>query len=62
VNWRSFTEEFLDSTGIFRDAIIAILAAIARQERIRRPERAVAAARNPTRGCVCTKGGKTQND
>jgi DNA invertase Pin-like site-specific DNA recombinase len=33
----------LDSTGIFRDAIIAILAAIAKQERTRRSERAAAA-------------------
>ena len=30
VGWRSFTEEFLDSTGIFRDAVIAILAVIAK--------------------------------
>ena len=43
VGWRSFTEEYLDSTGIFRDAVIAILAAIAKQERIRRSERASAA-------------------
>jgi len=33
----------LDSTGIFRDAVIAILAVIAKQERIRRSERAAAA-------------------
>ena len=43
VNWRSFTEEYLDSTGLFRDAVIAILAVIAKQERIRRSERATAA-------------------
>ena len=43
VNWRSFTEEYLDSTGVFRDAVIAILAVIAKQERIRRSERASAA-------------------
>jgi DNA invertase Pin-like site-specific DNA recombinase len=43
VNWRSFTEEYLDSTGLFRDAVIAILAVIAKQERIRRSERASAA-------------------
>ena len=43
VDWRSFTEEYLDSTGVFRDAVIAILAAIAKQERIRRSERASAA-------------------
>ena len=43
VNWRSFTEEYLDSTGLFKDAVIAILAVIAKQERIRRSERASAA-------------------
>jgi DNA invertase Pin-like site-specific DNA recombinase len=39
VAWRSFTEQYLDSTGIFRDAVIGILAAIARQERVRLAER-----------------------
>jgi DNA invertase Pin-like site-specific DNA recombinase len=43
VDWRSYTEEYLDSTGVFRDAVIAILAVIAKQERIRRSERAAAA-------------------
>jgi DNA invertase Pin-like site-specific DNA recombinase len=43
VNWRSYTEEYLDSCGIFRDAVLSILATIAKQERIRRSERAVAA-------------------
>lgn len=41
--WRSYTEEYLDSTGLFKDAVIAILAVIAKQERIRRSERASAA-------------------
>jgi DNA invertase Pin-like site-specific DNA recombinase len=40
VGWRSHTEEYLDSCGIFRDAVLAILAVIAKQERIRRSERA----------------------
>jgi DNA invertase Pin-like site-specific DNA recombinase len=43
VNWRSYTEEYLDSTGLFKEAVIAILAVIAKQERIRRSERARAA-------------------
>jgi DNA invertase Pin-like site-specific DNA recombinase len=43
VGWRSHTEEYLDSCGIFRDAVLAILAVIAKQERIRRSERAAAA-------------------
>ena len=39
VAWRSFTEQYLDSTGIFRDAVIGILAVIAKQERVRLAER-----------------------
>jgi DNA invertase Pin-like site-specific DNA recombinase len=35
----SFTEPYLDSTDVFRDALIAILAAIAKQERVRLSER-----------------------
>jgi DNA invertase Pin-like site-specific DNA recombinase len=41
--WRSHTEEYLDSCGLFRDAVLAILAVIAKQERVRRSERARAA-------------------
>jgi DNA invertase Pin-like site-specific DNA recombinase len=39
VQWRSYTEQYLDSTGIFRDAVIGILAAIAKQEKVRISER-----------------------
>lgn len=39
VQFKSFTEQYLDSTGVFKDAIIAILAAIAKQERVRLSER-----------------------
>ena len=39
VAYRSLTEQYLDSTGIWRDAIIGILATIAKQERIRLSER-----------------------
>lgn len=39
VGWRSFTEQYLDSTGVFRDAVISILATVAKQERIRISER-----------------------
>jgi len=42
VGYSSFIEQFLDSCGLFRDAVIGILAVIARQERIRLPERTVA--------------------
>jgi DNA invertase Pin-like site-specific DNA recombinase len=37
--WKSFTEEYLDSLGPFKDAVLAILASIAKQERIRISER-----------------------
>ena len=39
VAWRSFTEQYLDSTGIFREAVISILAVVAKQEKIRISER-----------------------
>lgn len=42
VGWRSFQEQYLDSTGIFREAVIAILAVVAKQERIRISERTIA--------------------
>jgi DNA invertase Pin-like site-specific DNA recombinase len=42
VAWRSYTEQYLDSTGIFKDAVISIMATIAKQENIRRSERIVA--------------------
>ena len=37
--YRSFTEPYLDSCGIFTDAVISILGTIANQERIRLSER-----------------------
>jgi DNA invertase Pin-like site-specific DNA recombinase len=42
VGWRSYTEQYLDSCGIFKDAVLAILAVIAKQERVRLSERTVA--------------------
>jgi len=39
VQFKSFTEGYLDSTGIFKEAIISILATLAKQERIRLSER-----------------------
>jgi DNA invertase Pin-like site-specific DNA recombinase len=42
VGYRSFTEQYLDSCGIFKDAVLAILAVIAKQERIRLSERTIA--------------------
>jgi DNA invertase Pin-like site-specific DNA recombinase len=42
VGYRSYTEQFLDSCGPFKDAVISILATIGKQERIRLSERTVA--------------------
>jgi DNA invertase Pin-like site-specific DNA recombinase len=42
VGYRSFTEQYLDSCGLFKDAVISILATIAKQERVRLSERTVA--------------------
>ncbi|MBC6608906.1 recombinase family protein [Hymenobacter sp. BT188] len=39
VQFLSFTEQYLDSTGVFKDAIIGILAAFAKQEKVRLGER-----------------------
>jgi len=42
VAWKSYSEQYLDSLGPFAEAVIAILAAIAKQERIRISERTLA--------------------
>ena len=39
VQWRSLTEQYLDSTGAFKDAVVSNLAVIAKQERVRLSER-----------------------
>jgi DNA invertase Pin-like site-specific DNA recombinase len=39
VGFRSYTEQFFDSCGIFKDAVIAIMATLAKQERVKRSER-----------------------
>jgi DNA invertase Pin-like site-specific DNA recombinase len=39
VKWRSYTEQYIDSTGHFAEAITGFLAAMAKQERIRLSER-----------------------
>jgi DNA invertase Pin-like site-specific DNA recombinase len=42
VGYRSFTEQYLDSCGLFKDAVISILATIVKQERVRLSERTIA--------------------
>ena len=61
VAWRSHTEEYLDSCGIFRDAVLSILATIAKQERIRRSERASAAIARLRRQGQADKFGRKRN-
>ena len=39
VKFKSYTEQYVDSLGVFGEAIIGILAAVAQQERIRLSER-----------------------
>jgi DNA invertase Pin-like site-specific DNA recombinase len=39
VAFRSFTEPYFDSCGVFKDAVIAIMATLAHQERVKRSER-----------------------
>src|SRR5262249_16490834 len=45
VQWFSYREEYLRSIGIFKEAVLAILATIAKQERIRLSERVQAGLR-----------------
>jgi DNA invertase Pin-like site-specific DNA recombinase len=61
VAWRSHTEEYLDSCGIFRDAVLSILATVAKQERIRRSERASAAIARLRRQGQADKLGRKRN-
>ena len=42
VGYRSFTEQYLDSCGLFKDAVLAMLAVVAKQERVRLSERTIA--------------------
>lgn len=39
IAFKSFTEQYIDSLGVFGDAIIGVLAAVAQQERIRLSDR-----------------------
>jgi DNA invertase Pin-like site-specific DNA recombinase len=43
VAWKSYTEQYIDSAGMFGEVIISLLAVLAKQESVRRSERASAA-------------------
>ncbi len=42
VGWKSYTEQYLDSAGVFKDAIVSIMATLAKQERVKISERTLA--------------------
>ena len=48
IGCRSYTEQYFDSCGIFRDAVIAVIATVAKQERVRISERVRAGLSTPT--------------
>ena len=51
VNFKSYTEQYIDSCGIFKDVIISLLSTLARQEKVRLGERVRAAlARSSKKG------------
>ena len=61
VGYKSYTEQYLDSTGIFKEAVVSILAIVAKQERVRLSERTKAGlARAKSRGKQLGKPGKSQ--
>jgi len=39
IHFKSYTEQYIDSTGIFKEVIISLLATLAKQERVRLSER-----------------------
>jgi len=57
VKFKSFTEQYVDSLGVFGDAIIGLLAAMAQQERIRISDRTKAGiARAKAQGRTWKRG------
>ena len=53
VNFKSYTEQYIDSCGIFKDVIISLLSTLAKQEKIRISERVRAGLARSTK-----KGGR----
>ncbi len=49
VGYKSFTEQFVDSCGVFKDAILAIMATLAKQERVKRSVRTKAGIEDYTK-------------
>lgn len=60
IKWHSYTEEYISSLGIFADAIISLMACLAKQERLRISERTKAGlARVKSKG---TRLGRPKTD
>ena len=55
VNFKSYTELYIDSCGIFKDVVISLLSTLAKQEKIRISERVLAGLARSTK-----KGGRPQ--
>lgn len=55
VNFKSYSEQYIDSCGIFKDVVISLLSTLARQEKIRISERVKAGLARTTK-----KGGRPQ--
>ena len=49
VDWISYSEQYLDSTGPFKDAVVSIMATLAKQERVRLSERTKAGLERASR-------------
>lgn len=61
IDWHSFTEPYLSSLGVFKDCIIALLSALARQEKVRISERTKAGLER-TRRVNGTRLGRPKTD
>jgi len=61
IDWHSFAEPYLSSLGVFKDCIIALLSALARQEKIRISERTKAGLER-TRRVNGTRLGRPKTD
>ena len=61
IDWQSFTEPYLSSLGVFKDCIIALLSALAKQEKVRISERTRAGLER-TRRVNGTRLGRPKTD
>lgn len=61
VKFKSYTEQYIDSLGVFGEAIVGVLAAIAHQERVRQSDRVKAGiAKKKAQGKTWRRGPNTK--